>query len=926
MNLNTPWYIEKREGDAHINLNGKWDFAFLDDATDDISGVDFGYSATLPAASYYNMYEAGLLPHPYEGTNSRLYRDLDKKVWYYRRVFNLETAPDPNRENAFLCFDGAGYFTRLFINGQYIGEGSGMAGGPVCDAAAYLKKGENEIVVEIKANTYGYPEEERIYKWGTGPAGVDTIMPWNLFHDCNTSNGDFCLFGIWRDVRIEIMPKMHIARPYLFTKSVDGDTAEMGLELSIATEKIDELKARLSGDAYPLNFSYQFGLSGILSDDTVDIGIRFTSSEGEVVFSDSEEFTLYDYDKSHIFENDEGTGYPKECQIYERDISLKNIKLWYPQGLGGQPLYRVDITLSVGGAELDRISFNTGIRVIEYDRTAGRRYRQRWDKYLMSVNGKPFFIKGMNWTPIDFLLTSTDEEYLWALDLLKNQGVQLVRVWNGGNFPEDERFYDYCDKNGILVWQDSIVSNRPSNQWDDMLLEAQVCYNLFRLRNRPSLAINCGGNEFSCYHHNFNEGAYVTERSFADLDFTRKYVRTTPDKGLSHNYNDMEPNWFRKNWKELPMMSEVGTHSFPNFKSLRQLINEKEANEPLGDFSAPDFSDRFPELLNHFSENIPSRIPRMLSRSTHISDFGKATLESLCEATGLASYEFYQLLCQSMRENYPVTAGVMPWVFKRPWTTVAIQMVDGLGDPIAPYYAVKQAYAPLTCFAALNELTLAPGEELKVPIKAINETGEPVAAKATVSIYSPELEKLAEKTYALNMTAEEYIATLDETCFKIPEEYSEKVFFLRTALVVGDKIVNSSFYRLKVLDRMRDEAFRESYRESIKPNMFFEHGPFAKEQIASLEKSSLSAEILKTQRQGERVKLTLKVKNGDMPTYPIKLDIAEDKTLSFASDNYFFMDAGEERIIDMTVRLLEPDIEPSVIITSWNADSLILKI
>ncbi len=920
MNLNTPWYIEKREGDSHINLNGKWDFAFIDKAEDKVEGINFPYTATLPAASYYNVYEAGLLPHFYEGTNSRLYRDLDKKVWYYRRKFTLPAAPDKTTHNAFLCFDGAGYFTRLFINGEYVGESAGMAGGPVCDAAPYLKTGENEIVLEVKSCDHSsYPDDAK-------GGGIKEIMPWNLRHDRITSNGDFCLFGIWRDVRLEIMPKTHIARPYLYTKSVEGDTAEMGLELSIATDKIEELKCRLSGNQCPYNFSYQYGLTGILSDDTVDIGIKFISDDGKIVFEDSEAFTLYDYDKSNIFKNNNGWDAMQECQIYEREISLKNIKLWYPQGLGDRPLYRVEITLKKGELLLDTIAFNTGIRLIEYDRTAGRRYRQRWDKYLMKVNGKPFFIKGMNWTPIDFLLTSTDEEYRWALDLLKNQGIQLVRVWNGGNFPEDERFYDYCDKNGILVWQDSFVSNSSCKDWDDMLLEAQVCYNLFRLRNRPSLAINCGGNEFSCYHHNFNEGAYVTERSFADLDFTRKYIRTTPDKGLSHNYNDMEPNWFRKNWKALPMMSEVGTHSFPTYKSIRQLVSDREGVELFGDFSAPDFADRFPELLNHFSENHPDRIPRMLSRSTHISDFKKANLESLCEATGLASYEFYQLLAQSMRENYPVAAGLMPWVFKRPWTTVAIQMVDGLGEPIAPYYAVKQAYAPLSCLVSLEELTFAPGEEIKLPMKAINETGDRVNCEGRLTVYSPYFEKLTDKTYPLNMKAEEYMSALGELSFKIPEEFSEKVFFVRASLIKEREIINTTFYRLKVLDRMRDESLRTDYRENIRPNMFFEKGPFVKEQISKLPKTAFSAEVLSKKTKDHRINLKILLKNGKMPTFPVKLEVSQTKTLLMASDNFFFMDSGEERTIDITVRLVDRTVKSTLEITAWNGETFEIKI
>ena len=33
----------------------------------------------------------------------------------------------------------------------------------------------------------------------------------------------------------------------------------------------------------------------------------------------------------------------------------------------------------------------------------------------------------------------------------------MLRVWGGG-FYEEERFYDLCDRYGILVWQDFIFS------------------------------------------------------------------------------------------------------------------------------------------------------------------------------------------------------------------------------------------------------------------------------------------------------------------------------------------------------------------------------------------------------------------------------------------------------------------------------------
>ena len=105
MTLNQPYYIEKREGDSHISLSGKWEFAYLDTPVDEIGAVKYEMTATLPSSTYRNLNEAGVLPNPYFGVNSHEYTWADTKVWYYKKTFNLAKAPDSEMMDAFLCFD-----------------------------------------------------------------------------------------------------------------------------------------------------------------------------------------------------------------------------------------------------------------------------------------------------------------------------------------------------------------------------------------------------------------------------------------------------------------------------------------------------------------------------------------------------------------------------------------------------------------------------------------------------------------------------------------------------------------------------------------------------------------------------------------------------------------------------------------------------
>lgn len=922
MKLSQPYYIEKRQGASHLNLSGKWEFTYCDEPVEDLWALNFNLSATLPASTYRNLNEAGVLPNPYYGLNSKEYTWADTKVWYYKKSFEITCAPDSEKQDAFLCFDGVGYYSRLWLNGEYLGEHAGMFGGPVCNVADRLKKGVNEIIIEIKAFNYDKTDDKHFWRGYIGSGWrnkITEIIPWNVARDEESSNGDFHVFGIWRDVRIEVLPKTHIARPYLYTRSMDGSTAEMSLELSISTDKINELDCILSAPDWNYNFSYFDGLSGALSDDTVTINVEFTDSDtGEKIYSEAEDYILYDYVKNGVNEKF------RECQFYKREIKLENISAWYPNGMGEQKLYNVEISISRDGLVLDTLKFNTGIRIIEQNESKGRKYRQRWNKYWFSVNGKRMFLKAMNWTPLDFLYDTDPKEYDWALEQVKNCGIQLLRVWSGGGMPEEDYFYELCDRLGIMVWQDSFLANQTVTNWDELTLENQVCYNLFRIRNHPSLAVHCGGNEFSCYAAGNSAQMFVIQRNIEDLDPSRPFYRATPDGGSYHGYRNMDASWLRRLFKELPFMAETGTHSFPNYKSIKQHISENEWYKNV-DIAADDFEKEFPHLNNHLTEYKRNKCLIMRSRASHYIDLGNCDLKTLCEGTQISAYEYYQFALQSFRENYPKTVGVMPWVFKRNWTTAAVQLVDGMGEPVAPYYAVKNSYASQMVFAALDYIIYAPEEDIKVPVKVINDSEKHLFAKAVIDVFDSKFNKVSSKAADLSLSPNEYMKTAFTHSFKTLAAWADSHFYVRTTLFENGKMISSSFYPLLCLDRMSDKAFLEEYRSAPQENIMFDKGPFIKSELA-LTSSKLEAEILKIEKQGERTHLQLKIK-ASAPSFPVMVKILDDATVSYESDNYFFMDKGEGKTVDMEIRN-KGDLsrELTLCISSWNSEDLNIKL
>lgn len=160
-----------------------------------------------------------------------------------------------------------------------------------------------------------------------------------------------------------------------------------------------------------------------------------------------------------------------------------------------------------------------------------------------------------------------------------------------------------------------------------------------------------------------------------------------------------------------------------------------------------------------------------------------------------------------------------------------------------------------------------------------------------------------------------------------PTDWAQKDFFLRVSLLDRDGAsVASSFYPLKCLEALLDENYRRDFREKPHENLYFENGPFMKRQISAAKRGSIFAEILKNERHGERVSLTVKLK-ASVPMYPVKLEITDDSAVSYLSDSFFFMDEGEEKTVKIETRNLgAPDRELNLDITAWNIETVSMKV
>jgi beta-mannosidase len=922
-NLWQPYRISERVGSQHLDLSGSgWELSHTDQPVSDLkSPRKDAFQTSIPNSVHWSYFKAGKLPHPYYNKNSVLYEFMDEKVWYYKKTFKMPTKNAG--DYVFLCFDGIDYFSKVWVNDSLVGVHEGMFGGPSIEISKLLKS-DNELVVEVRAGNWGNkrtnidklpmtPTGDKDYSKATGynpRASGKIIKPWVI---SGGSGGEaFFSIGMWQGVRLEVAPTVHLERPFLVTKIADKKRARLHLSLELLANEISTnlilhpwKNAQLD---HPDNYGQKFETQ------TGDFSVQMELQDGsKVVWKESWKTTL-----------------TKGRNWLEKDVELANPKLWNPNGLGQANLYTVKITLFSSGKIIDNLSFTHGIRTIAFESTLGERTRDRWDNWQMVVNGKKIFVKGMNFTPQDILLDLPYERYRWTLEAAKNMGVQLIRIWGGGLL-ESDHLYHICNELGIMVWQDFPIGNQDTPDYPQDVWEAQVVQNIVRLRNNPSLAIWCGGNEFNAYSYGNAASIGVLERNLSIFDPTRPFKRTTPDHGAIHVYPDMDPTWYNRSYAKAPWISETGMHSIPEANVFHETVNNQEFFE-LGKMWDKDFYKTHPEFVHHFTEYGPARVPRMLSRASHIIDITNPSIDAIAEATQVGAGEFYQVFSEKIQGNYPVTAGLMPWVFKRHWPVIAIQLMDWFGHTAAPYYFLKRTYEPTHVAFDLPRLLWKAGEKMDLNVKITHALPTDLKGKVLVRIYDDTFKLLKEITRSVDAKATNN-ATIVKTnagTFGLDLTYKDRFLFVVIELNdLSNKVISRSFYYPRVLSKMDDKAFYNKYITEPINWITIEKGPFLKPTVEKTVSSVVMRIVSNETVDSQRSKIQILVKNtGKTPAFMTKIDITGTKRAFMASSNYDWLAVGESKEITLDVLWREPQNKKDATLefSAWNTAKVSIKL
>lgn len=469
-------------------------------------GIHKKLTARVPGEIHLDLMHAGLMEDPNISDNARTRcRWPENQSWWYSREFVIPAGFTSNLRQR-LIFDGIDLYGQIFLNGTLIGTAKDAFSTVLFDVRGALQEGTNELVVRVTSGM----ELPRQFTIPTAEAaaylkGLESVYAVRRLELVQGSQRkprcaygtDFCdplpNIGLWRSVRLEGRSKLIIHHLRL-----DTVIREKGvyLEGEITVENLhpwSEIAANLELRIDPPSGS------------PITQTLAFAAKVGRSTLP---------------------------CRV-----TIPNPQLWWPNGMGDQPLYQLTARVLCGDLETDRQRQTIGLRTVELDRSA----LPQGARFGVKVNGRKVFCKGGNWVPTDLILArTTAEHYERLVSEACDAHFNMLRV-NGDSLYESDVFYDACDRAGILVWQEFTFSDALYRDWDPefiALVRNEAEGVVRRLRYHPSLALWCGNNE--CQFA-MGEALKSNATKREDIGGTQIYNEILPD--ICHFYDPVRPYW-----------------------------------------------------------------------------------------------------------------------------------------------------------------------------------------------------------------------------------------------------------------------------------------------------------------------------------------------------------------------------------------------
>ena len=651
-----------------ISLNGQWQGICYRD------GEEFSFTGTVPGCVHTDLQGSKLPEDLFYRDNAELCQWIETCDFRYTRTFTMDNLP----ESAALVFEGLDVYADITFNGAPLASTDNMFIDHRFDVTGLLQQGENTLSVYFRSPVKAVEElpqrkgaftRERMYtRRIQGTYGWDWVAR-------------FVTCGIFKDVYLDCTNTLTPEHIYVYTESFGTEWAQIAVEA--------EFKNYENGGYVDLDVNDPDG--------------------------------ILEYRRRW---------YRKESRFKEY-IHILFPQLWYPNGYGEQPLY----TLTLCGKT---VSF--GIRTAqvleemdngnEYDlicrelvaTPSGKAYDHNtphdFTGFQLMVNGTPIFCKGANWVPCEpFPSAETDEKITTLLELAKDAGVNMLRVWGGGIFERDH-FYDECDRLGILVTQDFLMACGHYPEEDPLFiqqLQKEAKHAALRLRNHPSLVWWSGDNENAVRGSDIAEdytGRTAIEQGIKPIleqyDPRRRFFNSSPyggntyaskTAGTTHNTQFLGQFFFpyilntdmtdyKDYFKELlaRFIAEEPTMGAACLPSLRRFMTEEDI---FGDTAMWEYHTKNnPGLKTSLWETLQQFTQKILGEFTD----GQDRLFKL----KYAQYEWLRFSMELARRKLGFCNGIIYWMWNDCWPAAAgWSIVDYYCLPKAAYYSFKRCASDL---------------------------------------------------------------------------------------------------------------------------------------------------------------------------------------------------------------------------------------
>lgn len=680
------------------------------------------HSAHVPGSVYADLMADGTMPDPFWRENELDAFERMKKDYVYQRTFTVTEAQLAHAHVELVC-EGLDTLAHVSLNGREIAFADNMHITWVWDVKEQLHAGENTLEIRFDSPIlYCAKKAEEAPGWESSDATPG-------FRHLRKAH---CMFGWDWGPRL---PDAGIWRP-IFLRTWDAARLENALMLQTHHDGVVDVTIRpeITGESA--------------------WSAEITAPDGEVIII-------------------------PETTAAEQVIAIQNPQLWWPNGLGKQPLYRVTVRLATGDTRVWRI----GLRTM----TVSREKDEWGEEFCHVVNGMKVFAMGADYIPEDNILARvTPERTRRLLEDCKAANFNAIRVWGGGYYPDDA-FYDICDELGLMVWQDLMYACAFYDLTPDFerSIRVETHQNVARLRHHASLALICGNNEMEMFMAGANS-ALINHRTWEFVptyphhitDYVKMFeyilpaiVKETapqtywwpasPSSGGNFDAPNDENRGDNHYWDvwhgEKPFTeyrkfffryaSEFGFQSFPCLKSVKQ-------------FTLPDDRNIFSRVMERHQRNQAAngKILSYLSQTFRYPN----SFDDLLYASQLMQAEAIRYGVEHWRRNRGRCMGAIIWQLNDIWPVASWASIDYYGRWKALHYAAKRFFAPVMISAEeegelsqnpkINEYHPAPLEK-SFRLNVCNETLRDVTGEVVWALRTPDGEIVRQNQQTLTIPA-----------------------------------------------------------------------------------------------------------------------------------------------------------------------------